>query len=488
MTSDKLERFNLPVDSINVEGRIRQDLGPVEKLAESISKIGLIQPIVIDRSNRLVAGGRRWTAVARVLKLPTIDCVYVDSLSELHLRIMEVEENTQRHDLSWQERCLGIYEVHRLMSQERLANFDTWTGEQTSEMLNVSKATANNAIYLAKYIIAGDQKIIACSSAREAFNLLSERRENEYTAKLAKLTIGQKPQSQKRAKPPKPSVSLDLSEEEDVDEFHHGKDFGGLRIEESVDEEPGVVAETGEDVQRIPLSKMLHLCDCREYGKTLPDESIDHIITDIPYAIDMRNLEDIKNIDLVKEEHEVEANLELYESVLPMFYRVLKDKGFCVMWYDLDHHSLLHNLATKAGFRVQRWPLIWCKTHPCKNNSPQQNFTKNYECVMVLRKGNATLVKPQTTSYDIASADREMKTFGHPFVKPNKEWQWLYSAVALQGQLVWDPFAGVGSSTLAAIEFGLRPLACELVEVHYNKLVVNVRDQYERLLKNVRFE
>ena len=107
---------------------------------------------------------------------------------------------------------------------------------------------------------------------------------------------------------------------------------------------------------------------------------------------------------------------------------------------------------------------------------------------MVLRREAATLVEQQPNNYILASNSALAKKLGHPFVKPREVWDYIYKAITIRGQTVWDPFAGVGSATLAAIEHGLTPIASEINEAHYNGLVENVTDTYNRLLgKGVKY-
>jgi DNA modification methylase len=148
----------------------------------------------------------------------------------------------------------------------------------------------------------------------------------------------------------------------------------------------------------------------------------------------------------------------------------------------------LVDLAVAAGFVVQRWPLIWYKTYQCQNGAGAYNYTKNYEVALVCRKPNTTLTTSQSSSvwqggYDV----NEKETLGHPFAKPKKLWQWIYGAVAQRGQVVLDPFAGCGSSTLAAISNGLRPITVELTDHHYNRAVVNVTNLYKSMHPKVQF-
>jgi ParB family chromosome partitioning protein len=46
----------IPIDSVTVINRTRKDFGDIKSLAESISAIGLLQPIVINENNELIDG------------------------------------------------------------------------------------------------------------------------------------------------------------------------------------------------------------------------------------------------------------------------------------------------------------------------------------------------------------------------------------------------------------------------------------------------
>jgi len=191
------------------------------------------------------------------------------------------------------------------------------------------------------------------------------------------------------------------------------------------------------------------------------------------------------NVSRVRAEHDYGENLSNYSIWLRRMYEVLKPKSFCVVWYDNVHWQTIREKAEAVGFRVQRWPLVWIKTSPCLNQMAAKNFTKATEFAIVLSKQNATLIKPQSTNY--WSGPRAVTT-SNPFAKPKALWQWILSSFALRGDTILDPFAGEGSSTLATIDFGCRPIAFESNENHFNQMNLNVRELYTNLTKgNVEF-
>lgn len=99
MTTTRATYTLWPIDEIHIENRIREDLGDLEPLSESIRAVGLMHPPVVMRDGRLVAGERR-VAACRLLGKTSIQVtVAADWTDALRLRA-EGDENTCRKDLS----------------------------------------------------------------------------------------------------------------------------------------------------------------------------------------------------------------------------------------------------------------------------------------------------------------------------------------------------------------------------------------------------
>jgi ParB-like chromosome segregation protein Spo0J len=91
--------MQISVHSVIVKNRFRKDIGDIEKLKRSLSDIGLLQPIGIDKDRRLVFGGRRLEAARQlgwaVIESKVVDC---DAL------IAEHDENEMREAFRVTER------------------------------------------------------------------------------------------------------------------------------------------------------------------------------------------------------------------------------------------------------------------------------------------------------------------------------------------------------------------------------------------------
>lgn len=119
----------VPITKITVGHRLRSDFGNLNALAESIKNHGLLHPIVIDSDYNLVAGGRRLMA-HQILRRDDIEAKMLSDLSEKELRILELEENIQRKDLTEFERSKNLVklaEAKREAIEESQSVESKWT-------------------------------------------------------------------------------------------------------------------------------------------------------------------------------------------------------------------------------------------------------------------------------------------------------------------------------------------------------------------------
>ena len=92
----------VPIDSVVVPAG-RRPVRDVERLAESVARLGLLNPITVTESLRLVAGRNRLEA-CRSLGWEEIPATVV-SLSDLDAELAEIDENLCRNELTALERA-----------------------------------------------------------------------------------------------------------------------------------------------------------------------------------------------------------------------------------------------------------------------------------------------------------------------------------------------------------------------------------------------
>ena len=470
-------------EDIDMVERSRKDFGDLESLAMSIKKNGLIHPPLVTIAPEghpqpyILVGGERRCRAMKMLEVERIPVNVRDNMPEHEILELELMENFHRKGMLWHEKCVLIDKTHRSKVKANALDSKSWGMRETGELMGVSAAHVSHANLLTPYLIQGDAEILACSSMFYAYEMLLKRKEDQAAALHVK-------NLNERASSMAVTSGGIRGTSDDVDDVFgdlngtDSKDFGSAS---DVDDFLGITPNVSGKLN-LDLAKLFTLGDCLEVMPTLPDEYVDHIVTDPPYGIDMTQMAELKNIDTVVDTHDVAQNISMFEPFLVNAFRLVKPNGYVCFWYDLDHHEKLQNLAKLVGFKVQRWPLIWHKLHPCKNASPRTNWTKNFECVMVLRKtSHAALVNPQTSSVFTADGTADRKLYDNPFAKPLAAWKAILGAISYPGQSIYDPYAGQMSCGRACINMGLIPMGSEIDPDHYNKGIV----QLGRLVKEI---
>ncbi len=82
--------MKLRIDSIKIGDRRREEMGDIQGLADSISKYGLLHPIVVEGDLNLVAGRRR-LAACQALEYEYIEATQLGKLTVQQLRTLELE-------------------------------------------------------------------------------------------------------------------------------------------------------------------------------------------------------------------------------------------------------------------------------------------------------------------------------------------------------------------------------------------------------------
>jgi ParB/RepB/Spo0J family partition protein len=124
----------VPITTITVGPRFRQDLGNIPALAASIEAVGLLHPIVITTTHALIVGRRRLAAYAHLGKT-TIPALVIDLDHPLGA---EFDENERRKNLNPSEKiaiseALYAHEQKKAKIRQREAGKKHGRGQIASE-------------------------------------------------------------------------------------------------------------------------------------------------------------------------------------------------------------------------------------------------------------------------------------------------------------------------------------------------------------------
>jgi site-specific DNA-methyltransferase (adenine-specific) len=141
--------MKIAIADIVVEpGRFRGATGNMKALSESLTRFGQLVPIIVQPNGakvNLVAGFRRYTA-AKSLGWTHLDGVLKDDISELLKKEIELEENLQREDMTWQEEVSAIATLDALKKQLD----PNWSQIQTGAAIGMERSHVNEAVRLTK--------------------------------------------------------------------------------------------------------------------------------------------------------------------------------------------------------------------------------------------------------------------------------------------------------------------------------------------------
>ena len=122
--------------------RHKFDDDKIEELSESIKEHGIIQPIIVVKSNnmyKIVAGERRWRAAMKA-ELSQIPCLVRDLDDEQNM-LIAIIENMQREDLNPVEEAEGLRQMTDTFGM---------TQEQVSKSVGKSRPYITNSMRLLK--------------------------------------------------------------------------------------------------------------------------------------------------------------------------------------------------------------------------------------------------------------------------------------------------------------------------------------------------
>jgi DNA modification methylase len=207
--------------------------------------------------------------------------------------------------------------------------------------------------------------------------------------------------------------------------------------------------------------------------KTVPDNSIDLIFTSPPYNF---GLEYDSQDDAHKWEHYFEKLFAIFDECI----RILKYGGRIAINiqplfsdYIPSHHMVSNFFVSRK--MIWKGEILWEKNnYNCKYTawgswkSPSNPYLKyTWEFVEVFAKGtlkksgvseNADITPDEFKEWVVArwsiAPERKMKEFGHPAMFPEKLAERVIKLFSFVGDIVLDPFNGVGTTTTVAQKLG----------------------------------
>lgn len=386
----------------------------IDELAESIKTNGLIQPLVVahipeilkkenpGKKYLLICGERRFRACVKALLLD-IPITITDKLSEEQALRLELEENLNRKDLTFDEASELTSRIH----QCQLKIDPNWTLDDTANLMHISEGEVSKHLKI-----------------HEELNKQPDK------DKLKKMTRSQV-----------------------IRELDNRKNAQALAAKSNrvykVDMRLGHCMNL---IKQLPNDSVDCIITDPPYGNSVIEESEkgSNQFSTAETHTDNLSSEEIKS---------------LFKDLFPEMFRVLKPSCHFYLFFGAEHWPWITEYLVKAGFEYQCYPCIWDKTAPTTRPTGY-SFLNRYEMFLYgwkppkKRRLNRDLqsvlpIKPVPSQARI-----------HRYQKPPELIKLLIDASTEVGEVVLDPFAGSGSIIYTAVKLKRQGIGFEINEKH----------------------
>jgi site-specific DNA-methyltransferase (adenine-specific) len=409
-----------PFDVI-IDERQRKEFPDAEHkaLKESIRKNGLFHAPGLRSAQDpgIVYGHRRVLALRSLIEDGTeirynnksyngeIPFVAVGNLDPLQLQEIELSENIDRLDLSWQDKARTMAALEELRNAQResvAAIVDAeplpiTIAELASETKR-SSAAVSDALAIAKHL--DDPDVAKAKTPKEARKIIERKAKETY--------------------------ANDRAESYNPDASQH----------------------------------TLLIGDCRTQARSLPSSTFTAVVTDPPYGIEMHK--DQSWDGTWHEYDDTEAYcFNLIEALLPEWDRVTTAGAHLYIFCDWSKFESIKKIVDDHGvFSVMPYPFIWNKGNVASYPRPEHWPRKSFECILYAVKGDKVHNKLDLAVIDIP----QQQHHDHPAGKPHELYAHLIKRSCLAGDQVLDCFAGQGTIFKAAKEANVVATGIELSE------------------------
>ena len=222
---------------------------------------------------------------------------------------------------------------------------------------------------------------------------------------------------------------------------------------------------------------------CFELLASLENKTIDLVLIDPPYDISRptnfqsgeETGKDTDRFRISMDFGEWDKNFTGLEIAIRECFRVLKDGGTMICFYDLWKIETLKSYLEAAGF-VQIRFIEWIKTNPVPINSKINYLTNSREvAVLGVKKSKPTFHSEYDNGIYRYPICQDKGTF-HPTQKPLALIADLINKHSNEGEIVLDCFAGSCTTGVAAVLNNRQFIGCELDAEYYEKAVQRLKD------------
>ena len=210
-----------------------------------------------------------------------------------------------------------------------------------------------------------------------------------------------------------------------------------------------------------PVASLLHHGDCFDLIPRLEAGSVKLVLTDPPYGIEYRSRFRWSS-EPPRIRGDIEGARDVTRDALQALDAALAPDAHAVVFCRFrEEEALRHALDGVGGLRL-RGGLVWVKPEGGMGDLAR-TFAPAHERMLHLARDSARMRRRLPDAFAASRAGVQR----HPTEKPLTVLEGIVRALTEPGDLVVDPFAGSGSTLIAAAAAGRAAWGCEIDEAHY---------------------
>lgn len=220
--------------------------------------------------------------------------------------------------------------------------------------------------------------------------------------------------------------------------------------------------------------------DCIQGMRQMPDKSVDLVVTDPPYLIETSGAGIYKQDDkqYVKELNEMKDGFS--REVLDELCRIMKKIN---IYFFCSQKQIIPLIDYFVKEKNCNWNLLtWHKSNPvpaCGNK-----YLTDTEFILFFREKGVKIYgeyKSKFTYYVTPLNQKDKKTYGHPTIKPLDLVSNFIINSSKEGDIVFDPFMGSGTTAVAAMKCNRNFLGYELNPDYYEICNKRIKEASENI-------
>jgi len=222
----------------------------------------------------------------------------------------------------------------------------------------------------------------------------------------------------------------------------------------------------------------VHEGDCLELMRDIPDGSIDLVVTDPPYLMDYRSNRRVKTEKFRHIANDKDAH-QLISDYIDECYRVLADNTAIYMFCSW-HHIDFFKSELERHFKLKN-VIVWNKNNHGSGDL-KGAYAPKHEFILYGHKGRS-LFREKRVPDVMDFAKIASKKLTHPTEKPTELLDVFIRNSSDAGDVVFDGFAGTGSTGISALRNKRSFIGCELDAEYHALANQRISDVYYAIYK-----